>query len=281
MELEAAMRAALAVPVETLGRGSAVGLTVLEDQAASTRHMVDSMLAAYRAALAAGRAQAVFIVPVGPVGQYESLAARSAAEGIDLSRLVLLNMDEYLGPDGAWLGEDDPLGFRHHMRTQLLDRLPRALAPRVEFPDPRDPAASGRLIEALGGVDVAYGGVGVTGHLAFNDPPEPGEPDDVEGFAALPTRVVTLSRETRVIAAVNAAGGNLLRIPHRAVTLGMREILGARQVRVYVHRPYHGAMLRLLLHGPVTATVPASLLQRHPDAAAVATRAASARPEPQ
>jgi glucosamine-6-phosphate deaminase len=283
VDLREEMLAALAVAPERLGQGSPVGLEVVADRAALTAHFAASMLAEYRAALAAGRERAVFIVPVGPVGQYDALAARANAERIDLRRLVLLNMDEYLGEDGNCLPARDALSFRGHMQAHFLDLLDPALAPPREaviFPDPHDPAATQRAIERLGGVDVAYGGVGVTGHLAFNDPPEPGEPDDVAVFAALPTRVVTLSRETRVIAAVNAARGNILRIPRQAVTLGMREILGARKVRLYLHRPYGGAMLRLLMHGPVTAQVPASLLQRHADAGAVVTRVVTELPEP-
>jgi glucosamine-6-phosphate deaminase len=169
------------------------------------------------------------------------------------------------------------------MARHFFGVLDAALAPpreAVVFPDPRDPGNVQRAIDRLGGVEVAYGGVGVTGHLAFNDPPEPGEPDDVAAFAALPSRVVTLSRETLTINAVNGVRGNFLRLPKRAVTVGMREILGARKVRVYMHRGYGATMLRLLLHGPVTAMVPASLLQRHADAAAIVTAEVTGLPEP-
>jgi glucosamine-6-phosphate deaminase len=283
VSLQDKMLAALAVPPERLGAGSPVGLEVVADSAAMLRHFADSMLAEYRAALAARRERAVFIVPVGPVGQYDLLAERCNAERISLSRLVLLNMDEYLAEDGGFIDADDRLSFRGHMARHFFGKLDPALAPprdAVVFPDPRDPANVQREIDRLGGVDVAYGGVGVTGHLAFNDPPEPDAPDDVVAFAALPSRVVTLSRESLVINAVNGARGNFVMMPKRAVTVGMREILGARKVRVYMHRPYGATMLRLLLHGPVTARVPASLLQRHADAAAIVTAEVTPLPEP-
>jgi len=276
--------AALAIPPDRLGHGSPVRLEVVDDAPALIGHFADSMLAEYHAALAAGRPHAVFIVPVGPVGQFDLLAQRCRAARADLRRLVLLNMDEYLAPDGGFIDAADPLSFRGHMQRHFFDQLDPELAPPREaviFPDPRDPAAMQRAIDRLGGVDVAYGGVGVTGHLAFNDPPEPDEPDDPDAFAALPTRVVTLSRETVMINAVNAARGNVLRIPKQAVTVGMREILGARKVRIYMNRPYGCTMLRLLMHGPVTARVPASLLQRHADAAAIVTREVTQLPEPQ
>ena len=274
---------ALALPADRLGIDSPIRLAVVADASALTACFADMLLAEYRAALMAGRKQAVFIVPVGPVGQYELLAERCNAEHQDLHRLVLINMDEYLAPDGNWISADDPLSFRGHMARNFWTRIDPALAPRHPglFPDPQDWSLVPRAIAELGGVDAAFGGVGVTGHLAFNDPPEPGEPTDPDAFALLPTRAVALSRETLVIAAVNGAGGNIARIPRRAMTVGMKEILGARKVRLFLHRAYSGAMLRLLLHGPVTAAVPASLLQRHPDMVVTATRAVTARPEPQ
>jgi glucosamine-6-phosphate deaminase len=120
----------------------------------------------------------------------------------------------------------------------------------------------------------------VTGHLAFNEPPEPGEAVSVEAFRALPTRVVRLSRETLLINAVNVARGNLDRIPRLAVTVGMKEILEARKVRVYMNREWHGAIVRKLLHGPVTPAVPASLLQTHPDVRLTVVEHVTRLPEP-
>ena len=87
----------------------------------------------------------------------------------------------------------------------------------------------------------------------------------VEEFAALPTRVLSLSRETRTINSVTVGGGIEV-VPRRAVTVGMKEILGARRLRFYCNRPWQSAVVRRVLHGPVTAACPASLLRRHPDA---------------
>ncbi len=278
------MTDALARRPEQLGVGSPIGLEIVPDMAALSLHFADALLAEYRACMAAGRDYAVFIVPVGPVGQFDLLAARCNAEGQDISRLVLINMDEYLGPDGDYISEDDPLSFRAHMERHFFDRLDRDLAPpRAHniFPSARMPEGMADTIALFGGVDVCFGGVGITGHLAFNDPSEPGEPDDVEGFARLSTRVVRLSRETLTINAVTAARGNIARIPPTAVTVGMAEILAARKVRLYMNRPWQCAMLRRLLHGPVTARVPASLLQRHPDARVTATVEVTQMPEPE
>ena len=281
----AAQAESLRIAKTDIGRGSSISLEVLADAEAITAHFADALLAEYRAAKAAGRDKVVFIVPVGPVGQFELLADRCNAEAISLADLVLINMDEYLTPDGRdFISMADPLSFRRHMEERFYARLDPGLAPppaaRI-FPDPRAPEDTTRLIERLGGVDVCFGGVGITGHLAFNDPPEPGDAMDVEGFAALPTRIVRLSRETRLINAVTAARGNIDRIPELAVTVGMQEILQSRKVRIYMNRAWQCAIVRKLLHGPVTAAVPASLLQRHPDARVTAADLVTDMPEPE
>src|SRR5207247_10001210 len=119
---------------------------------------------------------------------------------LSLRDTVFINMDEYLDDDGHWLPPEHPLSFRGFMNRHFYELLAPGLAPppanRV-FPDPADPAAAGRLIAERGGVDVCFGGVGINGHIAFNEPPEPGEECTLEEIAALPARVLDLARETR------------------------------------------------------------------------------------
>src|SRR5439155_14156396 len=84
-------------------------------------------------------------------------------------------------------------------------------------------------------------------------------------FAALPTRVLSLTRETRTINSVTV-GGEIAVIPKRAVTVGMKECLSARKMRFYCNRPWQSAVVRRVLHGPITSTCPASFLRTHSDA---------------
>ncbi len=273
-----------AIAKEDVGRGSRIGFETVRDDRALVARFADALMSEYSAAKHSGRAKVVFIVPVGPVGQFEVWADRCNAEGLSLADLVLINMDEYLSADGRrYIPKADPLSFRAHMERAFYGRLDAALRPpesaRV-FPDPLRPEAIGDLIGSLGGVDVCFGGVGITGHLAFNDPPEPDETISADDFAALPTRVVRLSRETRLVNAITAAKGNIDRIPALAVTVGMKEILESRKVRIYMNRPWQCAIVRKMLYGPVTAAVPASLLQRHPDAHVTATDQVTDLPEP-
>ena len=106
--------------------------------------------------------------------------------------------------------------------------------------------------------------------MAFNEPPEPGETVATDAFAALPTRNLTLSRETRTINSVTVGGEGAI-IPHRAVTVGMKEILGAKRCRFYCNRLWQSAVVRRVLHGPITAACPASLLRTHSDASLTVT----------
>jgi glucosamine-6-phosphate deaminase len=235
--------------------------------AAIGRDLAAAMLHEIRSAQAAGRG-ATLIVPVGPVDQFPLLAAMINEERVDCRDTVLINMDEYLTDDDQLVPVEHPLSFRGFMNRLFYDRLDPELAPPPErrvFPDAQDPGAIGRLIAARGGVDTCFGGIGINGHFAFNEPPEPGETLTVEEFAALPTRVLSLSRETRTINSVTV-GGELSVIPRRAVTVGVQECLAASRLRLYCNRPWQSAVVRRVLHGPITAACPASLMRLHPDA---------------
>jgi len=257
----------LKVGREEFGQGTPVKVRILGDMASIGLDMAETLKAEIVAADREGRG-ATFIIPVGPVEQYPLLANTLNTERISCRNVVFIGMDEYLTDDDAWVPESHLLSFRAYLNRKFYDLLDPALAPPPDhrvFPDPRDLAAVPRLIAARAGVDACFGGIGITGHIAFNEPPEPGEPMSVETFAALPTRVLSLTRETRTINSVTV-GGELAVIPRRAVTVGMQEILGARRLRLYCNRPWQSAVVRRVLHGPITAACPASLMRRHPDA---------------
>jgi glucosamine-6-phosphate deaminase len=92
--------------------------------------------------------------------------------------------------------------------------------------------------------------------------------------------VVKLSRETRLINSVTTSRGSIDRIPAYAVTVGMREILDSRKVRIYMNRVWQSAIVRKILHGPVTPAVPGSLLQGHPDVRFAVAEYVAELPEP-
>ena len=119
------------------------------------------------------------------------------------------------------------------------------------------------MIETLGGVDIAFGGIGINGHLAFNEAQDDMTP---EAFAQLKTRVLPISRETRVANAIGDLNGAIDAMPTHCVTIGISEILSARKIRLGVFRDWHRAVVRQAAYGEVSAHFPVTLVQNHPDA---------------
>ncbi len=258
----------LRITPEQLGAAGPVAVAIVGNQMEDVaRHMAQEMFQVVKQAQDAGRA-ATLIVPVGPVDQFPLLADMINHARADWSDVVLINMDEYLTDDDQWIDMDHPLSFRAYMNRAFYDRIDSALVPRPEhrfFPDPQHPEEIGRLIQQRGGVDACFGGIGINGHIAFNEPPEEDQSMTVEQFAQLPSRCLDLSRETRTINSVTV-GGEISIIPRRAVTVGMQEILAATRLRFYCNRPWQQSVVRRVLHGPIQAACPASLLRTHRDA---------------
>ena len=226
--------------------------------------MAQTMLQQIEENNAAGK-NTVLIVPVGPVGQYRILAERVNERKTDLSRVYFINMDEYLDEEDRPVESAHPLSFSAFMDREWYARVDMPRENRI-FPMPGREGEIAEAIERLGGVDIAFGGIGINGHIAFNEPPEAEEAISDEAFARLPSRALTLTRETRTINAVTAASGYIDYIPRRCVTVGMREILSARKIRFYMNRAWQKGIVRKIALGPVTRFAPASFFQTHPDA---------------
>ena len=208
----------------------------------------------------------VFICPVGPVGQYPYFVELVNGEGISLKNVWFLNMDEYLTDNKQWIDKGHKLSFRGFMDRTVYSKIkPELVMPESQrvFPDPNDPDSMGRTIEELGGVDICFGGIGINGHLAFNE-----AQDGLTGeqFKQLHTRVLEISRETRTANAIGDLNGAIDDMPRWCVTIGMNEIYNARKVRLGVFRDWHRAVLRHTAYGEVSGHFPATLMQTHPDA---------------
>ncbi len=260
------LEALLAIPRGRLGAGTSIKVRVVGSAAELAQEMARFMAAELKRNNAAGKPTR-WIVPVGPVDQYPILAELCNRERISLANAYIFNMDEYCDERGQLVLADHPLSFVGYMTRWFYELLDPELRPPVQnriFPDPADPGAIERRIAELGGIDTCFAGIGINGHIAFNEPPEPGEEVSAETFRNLPTRVLPLSRETRTINSVTA-GAELRVVPTMCVTIGMREILAARSIRIYCNRPWQSGIVRRIIHGPVTPAVPASFLQEHPD----------------
>lgn len=249
---------------EELLKSSRIPIRVVETEEDVYADMAQTMFQQIEENNAAGK-NTVLIVPVGPVGQYRILAEWVNERKTDLSRVYFINMDEYLDEEDRPVEPAHPLSFSAFMDREWYARVDMPRENRI-FPMPGREGEIAEAIERLGGVDIAFGGVGINGHIAFNEPPEAEEAISDEAFARLPSRSLTLTRETRTINAVTAASGYIDYIPRRCVTVGMREILSARKIRFYMNRVWQKGIVRKIALGPVTRFAPASFFQTHPDA---------------
>ncbi len=250
-----------------LATGTSVKFSVVKDMPDIAQHMAKAMLQVIETAAAKGK-PATLIVPVGPVDQYPILADMINQQQYSIKDVMLINMDEYLTDDDQWVDLTHPLSFRGYMNRKFYDLLSPDLAPLPEnriCPDPDDVGAIQKMIKQRGGVDACFGGIGINGHIAFNEPPEADLTISAEEFAQLSTRNLDLTRETRTINSVTV-GGEISIIPWRAVTIGMKEILSAAELHFYCNRIWQSSVVRRVLHGPVTSACPASLLRTHPAA---------------
>ena len=211
----------------------------------------------------------VMVVPYGPLGPYFRLAELVNKYRISLKNCVFINMDEYLADDKTYIDINDPLSFRGGMNRifySVVDEELNVLPENRVFPEPGNEGKVMEIIEKYGKLDMVFGGVGINGHYAFNEPPEPGEVVSNEEFVNRPTRVLKISRETKTINAYMNCGADLNAIPEYCITVGMKEMFMARKVRMIMPRDWNAGALRKILHGEITANVPCSLFRNHSDA---------------
>lgn len=145
--------------------------------------------------------------------------------------------------------------YRHFMDTNLFEALAQWGLARHNTHFPRVGHDYDAEIRAAGGLDLLLLGVGVNGHVGFN---EPGTPFDTT------THVVDLTPETRTSNA-RFFGGHVEAVPTQAITMGVATILAAKRVRLLATGPGKAAIMARTLASQPTPEVPATALHRHAD----------------
>ena len=210
----------------------------------------------------------VMIVPVGPTDQYPLLAAMVNRLGVSLRNVHFFNMDEYMLSPTETIPASDPLSFHYRMQKEFYDLVDPALVmpeDQRHFPEVGKEKEYDALLASLGGADLCFGGLGITGHIAFNEPPEKDEKVSPDEFAALGTRVLPITRETKTINAFGYQKGDLFGMPEWCITIGMKQILEARKIFIALNRVWQNGPLKHSLFDPESARMPASLLRRCKD----------------
>lgn len=212
-------------------------------------------------ALAARYEHPVVGLPTGrtPVGLYGELARLAAGGHADVRTWRPFAIDEYVGT------RNHPCSnrafFVRHWNPISGAAAVQQFDPEAVEPEAEASRFTGWLAKA-GGLDIAVLGIGMNGHVAFN------EPGSVRDSTA---RVVALHSESRASAA--ACWGD--ETPTRGLTLGLAELLAAPSVLLLADgAPKAGIVARALL-GPISPDCPASFLQEHPDVTVILDEAAA------
>jgi len=271
------------IPEDALGKDSVILLEVCETEQDLYWKMAIEVLEVIEANNKKND-KTLMVIPYGPVGPYSRLVYLINKYKVSLKGCCFINMDEYLTKDKRYVDKDDPFSFRGGMDRVFYNRIDDELNVLPEnrfFPEPGNEGEVVELIKKYGKLDMAWGGVGINGHFAFNEPPEPGEIVSNEEFLERPTRVLHISRETKTVNSIMNCSGDLDGIPKYCITVGMKEMFMAKKVRMCMPRDWNSGGLRKILHGPVTARVPCSLFQKHSDAKIYATQIALRPPIPE
>ena len=268
---------------EDLGKGSNIKLNVCETEVDMYWKVAIEVLETVEENNRNGE-PTLMVVPYGPLGPYARIAYLVNKYRVSLKNCTLINMDEYIADDFRYIDREDPLSFRGGMDRTFYGKVDEELNVLPEnryFPNPDKLDEPLELIKHFGKLDMVFGGVGINGHYAFNEPPEAGENVSCEEFLNRRTRILAVSRETRTVNSFMNCGGNIDAIPKYCITVGMKEMFMAKKVRMCMPRDWNAGALRKILHGEVTPKVPCSLFQKHPDAMLYATSVALDSPIPE
>ena len=189
-------------------------------------------------------------LPTGatPIPVYDVLAARIERGDASFALATVILLDEWVG-----LPPGDPARCDTRLRAQLLDRLPVAPAAvhTIEVDAPDLEAAVARHAACSLDLDLVVLGLGMNGHVGFNEP---------GSFPDSPTRVVRLAASSRQAAMARYGAAA---VPTAGITLGMDRILAAREVWLLVTGERKAGILRRALRDPEGPDCPASYLRRH------------------
>jgi galactosamine-6-phosphate isomerase len=230
---------------------------VFSDHASVSRHAADWLVERLRE-----KPHALWCLATGatPIQTYQRLAERGAAEPTLVNRLRVVNLDEWGG-----LAKDDPASCGLSLRTTLV--TPLGLGDRyVEFDGlTSDPQAEcARVVgwlERHGPIDVCVLGLGMNGHLGFNEPADQLQPH---------AHVAELTQASLSHAMLRERPAR----PAYGLTLGMVDVFQSRRVVLLVTGASKQDPLQRLLSGQISTQFPASLLHLHSDVTLLCDKAA-------
>ena len=215
------------------------------------------------------------IVPCGPSSWYAPWTEEVNRRGVSLARLRVFHMDECLDWQGRPLPSRHPYNFKSFMEQRFYG----GIAERLQVPESQRhwllPATIESVRAAIDAapIDLTLGGWGQDGHVAYNQARRhPYLHTSVEELERSTIRIQENNLDTILALAHRTFGAAYAFVPPMSVTLGMRECLSARRLRVFSDTgAWKQTALRVALFSEPVAEYPITLLQRHPDALITAT----------
>jgi glucosamine-6-phosphate deaminase len=251
-----------------------VPLRLCGDAGEMSRLMAQELVDEITSSAAEGRVLRA-IIPCGPSGWYAPFTHLVNSQRVSLAHVEVFHMDECLDWQGQPIPRAHPYSFRGFMEASFYGPIAAELnvpPANRHWPEPeRLTEITATLLERP--ADLVYGGWGQDGHIAYNQARRhPFSTVTVEQLRSSTARVQDNNIDTVVALAHRTFGGAYQFVPPMSVTLGLREILAARRIRLFSDTgAWKQTALRVGLFGPVTAEYPLTLLQEHPDALLTST----------
>lgn len=202
-----------------------------------------------------------------PIGLYEALIRMHNTDGLDFSEVITFNLDEYVG-----IPPNHPYSYHTFMETHFFNainispencHIPQStVVAHEEFCEKYEEA----IVDA-GGIDIQVLGIGKDGHIGFNEP---------SSSLGSRTRIKTLTQSTLEANAPHF-GGSVDAVPKMAITMGVGTIMEAKQCLLLASGESKAEAIAHAVEGPITAEVPASVLQMHPRTIVVIDEAAASQ----
>jgi glucosamine-6-phosphate deaminase len=222
------------------------------------------------------------IIPCGPSCWYQPFTDLVNREQVSLGKLIVFHMDECLDWQGRELPRQHPYSFRGAMEQQFYEPVAPELAVLKQnrhWPNAHNvEEIAARIADSP--VDIVYGGWGQDGHVAYNQARRhPFSYVTVDDLRHSSVRLQENNIDTVIALAQRTFGMAYQFVPPMSVTLGLKEILAAKKVRLFSDTgAWKQTALRVALFGTITPEYPITLLQEHPDALLTATVATASHP---
>lgn len=198
-----------------------------------------------------------------PVGMYRQLVEWYRKGDLDFSQVTTVNLDEYRG-----LSKEDPQSYAYFMNEHLFRHV-NIDKSRTFLPDGTEEDAGkacrdyNEIIHSLGGVDLQLLGIGHNGHIGFNEP-----------GAAFGKETYLVDLTERTIKANTRFFASEADVPRQAYTMGIKTIMSAHKILLLASGEEKAEAVKAAFFGPITPSVPGSVLQLHNDVTLVADEAA-------